>query len=1006
MTYNNPSLTLTFLGNDLAEGHSTSQTIDSSWIVNHSIVPSRQLLNGLKSSSDQFQLTLFRRCPSVEDIIATEGNIKAELSEDGTKIFTGFISTSYSWEVTEHGEQALTITIESIGTRLFSQPFIETGYYFFDCSASAAVYNIIHPLGLSIKSGDERKIIQPVRKEVDAGTTCRQLLDALFYECNAVYSFNEEGELCITEITASTTGADEVDSSHLYNLNGKAISLSKSLRTYKGARIRYTETATASNYLVYRNTSGQDQRYPFCHLRLGAGEWYDGAEIYTDAEWTEATADAFREPTLISAVNAASESSIVGSGKIISISDASPNVVCEAGITVQIEAVGGKWFKITAHNSSASDKYITRMDLYASIVYEKSNGVIRTQIDGTEEGKSLLEEELAWIHDKDNAQRHANLLAQYYKACGASYTFYSDLNITLGSVIELHDDVFSGLDVFVLVYAVKGLTDSDLLEYKAVGISTFDLDEPTYHGTTQPANQSGAQGPAGEPGAAAEIQYAIGSSITEPPMDEMLWGGAEMEWANEVMLWQQGLWGDDVPDMERGKYIWMRSRTGDAPWQYTRLTGSTSWDAENLGVATAATPTTSKEGLGLIPGDYFIAGAQFTENGVTYKKGFAYSYTGTGWSVLDLSDSNNSDKALQCLSDLMTSGINVTDSTASIYGWFQNLVVQNAVIGKLAAQEAFIDLLNANDALFENIHITGNSQFDGEISNDAFETYGASSAVTYSGSFSTSIQTGTIKPNATSSLGDTCKAYCVPTSELVSVFGGSVLDKVACTGTMVIDGVTYTGTADNPIYVSVSEINMAGDRRWSLKQGTYNISWAEIVNYWNFPSGYSSCAGAEVSSSSTPTKGNLTSVTLTSIVSLGGAFTHDLTPKSHLTDTIGIDGNRYRDVFVGTSYFPGLQSIVVTSKQGYSRLPNGLILKWGSATTTYGSILRHTIPLEVPFPNTLEFFQVFPIGGSYTESGMEWMYSTASQLRIGRMYDRLGNELTSGQRVFFIALGT
>ena len=686
MKLTEPRLVLTFLGNDLKPGHSTTQTIDYSWLVNRSAELSRQLLNGLKSSSDQIKITLFRKCPSVEDIIATEGNIKVQVYDDTTLKFTGFLSTNWTWGVTDHGEQALQLTIETIGTRLFSRPFIETGHYFFNTTASAAVYGIINPLGITLRSGDERKLLQNIQREVEAGTTCRDLLDSLFYECNAVYFFNASGELCIETINASTTGATEINSDNLYHLRGQAISLSKSLRTYKGARVRYTDTSTAENYLVYRNTSGQDQRHNYCHLKLGAGEWYDGAEIYTDAEWAEATADTFREPTLISAVNAASESSIVGSGTIINLSNANPNVVCETGITVQIEAVGGKWFKITAHNSSDSDKYIDRMDLYADIVYEKNFGVIRTQIDGPTDGKSLLEEELSWIHDKDNAQRHANLLAQYYKSCGAVYTFYSDLDITLGSVIELHDNVFSGLDVFVLVYAMKGLQDTELFEYKAVGVSTFDLDAPVYHGTSGSANPSGAQGPQGEPGATAEVQYAIGSSIINPPGESMQWSSDDMLWDGQIMLWNTGTWGDEVPEPERGMYIWMRTRIGDAPWQYTRLTGSTSWDAENLGVATAATPTTSKEGLGLIPGDYFIVGSEFTEDGVTYRKGFAYYYTGSGWAILDLSDPDNSDKALQCLSDLMTSGVNVTDSTASIYGWFQNLVAQDAVVQNLIAQ--------------------------------------------------------------------------------------------------------------------------------------------------------------------------------------------------------------------------------------------------------------------------------------------------------------------------------
>ena len=569
----NPSLVLTFLGNDLEAGHSTTQTISNQWLVNHSYQPSKQLLNGLKSSSDQIALTIFRKCPSVEDIIATEGNIKAVLKDGDTVVFTGFISTNHNFVVTDHGEQALAITIESIGTRLFSQPFIETGYHFFDSQASAAVYAMIAPLGLSFREGDERKILQPIRREVEAGKTVRELMDSLFYECNAVYWFNNLGELCVEPINPSTSGATVVDSAHLFNLNGKAISLSKSLRTYKGARVRYTETAEASNYLVYRNTTGADDSHPYCNLKLGAGEWYDGGEIYTNAEWSAATADQFREPLLISAVNAGSETEIVGSGKIVAISNAKQKVTADSGITVQIEAVGGKWFKITCHNTSGVDKYITRLDLYADIVYEKTQGVIRTQIDGSTEGKSLLEEELSWIHDKYNAQRHGNLLAQYYKHCGATYTFYSDLNITLGSVIRLIDDTFSGLDVYVLVYASKGQTASELIEYRAVGISTFNLDESVFHGTQSMGSQSAAQGAQGEAGESAQVQYALGNSPITPPSEKMLWADADMEWNSEDMTWEAVIFSDTVPVPSEGQYVWMRQRVGNEPWQYMRLTG-------------------------------------------------------------------------------------------------------------------------------------------------------------------------------------------------------------------------------------------------------------------------------------------------------------------------------------------------------------------------------------------------------------------------------------------------
>ena len=69
---NNPSLALTFLGDDLEVGHLASQTIQSSFIVKDSVSFHYQLLNGLKSSSNQVELLILQGCPSIEDIISTE----------------------------------------------------------------------------------------------------------------------------------------------------------------------------------------------------------------------------------------------------------------------------------------------------------------------------------------------------------------------------------------------------------------------------------------------------------------------------------------------------------------------------------------------------------------------------------------------------------------------------------------------------------------------------------------------------------------------------------------------------------------------------------------------------------------------------------------------------------------------------------------------------------------------------------------------------------------------
>lgn len=706
-----PSLILTFEGNDLEPGHSTSQTITNEAIINRSYSGRFQRFSNLKSSSDTIGLQIRRKCASTEDIIATQGNIKAVLRDGENTVFTGYISTSFRWTVSDHGEQALAITLESVGTRLFNQPFIETGKHFFRCSASAALYSIVNPLGITIHAGDERKILQDVSIAVEAGTTCRELIDQLLYECNAVYFFNEEGELCIQNINPQTAGAQTIDSDDLYVVNNEAVSLSKSLRAYKGARVTYSSLAEASNYLVYRNTTGQDSSHPYCNLELKNGEYFDGTEIYTSAEWSAAQADEFREPALIGAVNADSESQIVGSGKIVNIDNLRPDVI-GAGMTCTFENVGGGYFKLTAHNGTGGTRQFTRMDLYADIVYEKSQGVIRTQIDGTQTGKDILKEDLKWLHDKDNATAHANLLAQYHQYAGATYTFRTRKEIALGSVIKLHEDLYSGLEVYVLVTACEVIAGSETVKYTAVGISTFDLSESAYHGTTQPANQSGAQGPAGEPGAAAEVQYAIGDSIIDPPADEMLWNSVTMEWDDDPMLWQVGLWGDEVPDMERGKYIWMRTRIGDAPWQYTRLTGSTSWDPRFLGVFDSGTglPTGTPDGLGIIPGDSFTAGETFTENGVTYTKGVTYKYTGTSW--VD-AGTDNPNMLLEALYAMKKQGVDFsTLNDPNTISWFTTIITDTVIANTIKALQG----------IFDSIIVSGKSTFHGAITSSALST--------------------------------------------------------------------------------------------------------------------------------------------------------------------------------------------------------------------------------------------------------------------------------------------
>ena len=507
MTLSKPNLILTFTGDDLPSGHSAQQTVADSQIVRHSIRITEQLLDNLKSSSNQVTLQISRDCPSIEDIIGTDFDVRAVLKDGSDVIFTGFISTSFSWSVTNSGEQALNITMEDVGTRLFNRPFIETGHTLMDCTASSAVSAICSTVGVTVSS-QCMTVTDRVFKVVDGGQSCRDILNKMLYELGYVYRFDNLGELRLFQINFPSFSKDllpTLDGSNLKVTGNKAIGLSKSIRQYRHARVTYTELGTVQDFLVYRNTTGNDASHQYCNFSLSPGEHFDGTEIYSASDWAAALLDQFREPAMIEACNAASETATVGSNEILSVSDIHTTVVKGNDITYSIVPAGGPYLRIDAHNRGSSAQSITRMDAYGTVVFAKSSNVVRTDSTGAPAG-SILEEELEYVHTLALARHHANLISQYHRYCNSRYAFQSETDIAAGTLVRLHDDVFSGLDVAVLVFRRSFSDRSGVFSYEAVGISAFDLDRDTYHRTTdrarpQTKGEKGDKGDTGSTGA-------------------------------------------------------------------------------------------------------------------------------------------------------------------------------------------------------------------------------------------------------------------------------------------------------------------------------------------------------------------------------------------------------------------------------------------------------------------------------------------------------------------------
>ena len=100
-----------------------------------------------------------------------------------------------------------------------------------------------------------------------------------------------------------------------------------------------------------------------------------------------------------------------------------------------------------------------------------------------------------------------------------------------------------------------------------------------------------------------------------------------------------------------------------------------------------------KEGETLLDGDYFIASADFQFENQSFSKGVPYVLKNGLWTELTSSDGSFSEKMLQCMGGVFSSGMDIPMSATAMYGWFQNLVAQNAVFATLSSNEAFIKLL-------------------------------------------------------------------------------------------------------------------------------------------------------------------------------------------------------------------------------------------------------------------------------------------------------------------------
>lgn len=265
-----------------------------------------------------------------------------------------------------------------------------------------------------------------------------------------------------------------------------------------------------------------------------------------------------------------------------------------------------------------------------------------------------------------------------------------------------------------------------------------------------------------------------------------------------------------------------------------------------------------------------------------------------------------------------------------------------------------------------DVKIAGKSVLEGEIENDAIFSFPAATARTISGTFSPVIKTGT-RVSSTR----TYYAYGLLNSAVraTAAFGTTDFSGVFL-GFVIIDGVTYTGTALSPIRVTYRSVysSTVACPYISISGNGFSFSYGDTNRRYTFADGDDYTFGTPALNSSA-CRDALTAISLTAIVSLGGFLSHDILPKSPHIDIIGASGQEYKQVYADRFYgnitgrgSSTLGNLVVSSVEGYDVIPTGLIVICDSRVDRLANVyLRHFLPCNGAALSTEDYPALFSV---------------------------------------------
>jgi hypothetical protein len=449
-------------------------------VLKDSLKLSYSLFKELEPTTNKVDLKLSRASTLLPLILATTNDVIVEVKDGSTYLFKGYLTDNYSWQITNRGQQPVSISAEDPGIRLLKKNWVSSNslYTLYSnlkiCDKADQTNSIIHKIS-SLAGVVVSSAIPTISSTLSLNVqdkdnpTYWDILKQITFEYGHVFYFENDGEFSLYPIAKSSitpTTTFSTTTNILAETDNKGIDIQKKPISYKQVNLTWDEWENKTDIYVFRDSTGGDNVYD-CNIPLAAGAYYPTGADASTYVYSDYKAETGQD--------------------IINVTTATLDYVVDAGITVEFENLGTRG-KLRIHNTSGSTADIRKLKVKAnSVILKKNTNVVKAGTNTT----PIYKYTAKYIHDLTTANNLANTLKDHYAYSNYTYSFKSLLNIDLGLVVTLHDTMWSTVNEPVLLIS-KEAKENGVISYTAVGVDVFDLFAVTSRDITIPGDINNA----------------------------------------------------------------------------------------------------------------------------------------------------------------------------------------------------------------------------------------------------------------------------------------------------------------------------------------------------------------------------------------------------------------------------------------------------------------------------------------------------------------------------------